>query len=110
MTKASISKAINEIKEKYANHIDSGYILLIERDKLPETAAKLANAELGERSWANQFMWCVSTFSFKPTASHVLSFDFRGHYNISKTQQDAITAFLRKKGFQCHHSVGTYFI
>lgn len=107
MKNPSITSIIKEIKDKYQNHFESGYLYMIERKDIDKAINELLDKE---RKTINRVISSMKTFRDELTASYVLIFDFRGDYDISKRQQDAITAFLRTRGFKYHYDVGTYFI
>ena len=101
---------IKEVKEKYSNHFESGYMSIIKRDEINDIVNDIFNLKIHDKKLIREFVWCINTLRDELSSSCVLVFDFRGHYNISKRQQDSITAFLRKKGFKYNYSIGTYFI
>lgn len=98
------TKSIKEIKEKFQNHFDSGYLYLLERKnitKATENAFDSNNIRVRDLRCSCS----VKTFIAKPSAQYVIVLGFRGDHNITKQRKDSITSFLRKKGFK-YSSIG----
>ena len=104
-----MNKPTKEIKEKFKEHFDSGYLYLLERKNLVKAIENDFDSN-DDDTYRLRCSTCIKAFQHNLTANYVITLGLRCKHDITKQKKDSIISFLKKKGFKYSSIELAYYI